>query len=178
MSFSSKISHRKTWNEFTIYLNSLFGIYDMTNKFIANTVLEYSRKGSDTTLPINTAPLELQELWDRGNRERISMIKIRKLQERYETRDGRSFRVHNYGKISLNEVLPKSLRTGKKGDEVQFNEKIKLGESNPTMAILRVPSNYKSNPNFNRDIESSFKALNLDRGLTTSSFKKFLNRFI
>ena len=88
------------------------------------------------------------------------MIKIRKLQERYETRDGRSFRVHNYGKISLNEVLPKSLRTGKKGDEVQFNEKIKLGESNPTMAILRVPSNYKSNPNFNRDIESSFKATN------------------
>ena len=86
----------------------------MTNKQLANTVLEYSRRGSNTTLPISSAPQELQDLWNRGNEEGISMIKVRKLKERYETIDGKSFRVHNYGKVSLNEILPKNFRTGKK----------------------------------------------------------------
>ena len=99
----------------------------------------------------------------------MSEIKVRKLKERYETTDGNSFRVHSFGKVSLNEVLPKHLRTGHIEDEVRFNEKIKVGEKNPTMTILRVPSNYKANANFDRDIDSSFKALHLDRG-----FENFL----
>tara|TARA_R100000458_G_C8241365_1_gene220353 strand:+ start:624 stop:1079 length:456 start_codon:yes stop_codon:yes gene_type:complete len=149
-----------------------------TNKHLANTVLEYSRRGSDTTLPITEAPIELQQLWNRGNEEGISMIKVRKYKERYETKDGKSFRVHNYGKVSLNEVLPKNLRTGQIKDEVRFNEKIKVGEKNPTMTILRVPNTYKTNPNFNRDIESSFKALKLDRSYDSSFFRRFLKRVI
>ena len=150
----------------------------MTNKQLANTVLEYSRRGSNTTLPISSAPQELQDLWNRGNDEGISMIKIRKYKERYETTNGKSFRVHNYGKVSLNEILPKNLRTGFIEDEVRFNEKVKAGETNPTMTILRVPSNYESNPNFNRDIDSCFTALKLDRGYDSSLFRKFFNRFI
>ena len=150
----------------------------MTNKKLANTVLEYSRRGSNTTLPISSAPQELQDLWNRGNDEGISMIKIRKYKERYETTNGKSFRVHNYGKVSLNEILPKNLRTGFIEDEVRFNEKVKAGETNPTMTILRVPNTYKTNPNFNRDIESSFKALNLDRGYDSSLFRRFLKRVI
>jgi len=150
----------------------------MTNKQLANTVLEYSRRGSNTTLPISSAPQELQDLWNRGNEEGISMIKVRKLKERYETIDGKSFRVHNYGKVSLNEILPKNLRTGFIEDEVRFNEKVKAGETNPTMTILRVPSNYESNPNFNRDIESSFKALNLNRSYDSSFFRRFLKRVV
>ena len=147
----------------------------MPNKTLANTVLEYSRRGSNTTNPIAQAPIELQQLWNRGNEEGISMIKVRKLKERYETTDGNSFRVHSFGKVSLNEVLPKHLRTGHIEDEVRFNEKIKVGESNPTMTILRVPSNYKTNANFDRDIESSFKALHLDRGFEKPS--KIVNLF-
>ena len=147
----------------------------MPNKTLANTVLEYSRRGSNTTKPIAQAPTELKQLWKRGNLEGISMIKVRKLKERYETTDGNSFRVHSFGKVSLNEVLPKHLRTGNAEDEVRFNEKIKVGEKNPTMTILRVPSNYKSNPNFDRDIESSFKALHLDRGFEKPS--KIVNLF-
>jgi len=151
----------------------------MTNKQLANTVLEYSRRGSNTTLPISSAPQELQDLWNRGNEEGISMIKVRKLKERYETIDGKSFRVHNYGKVSLNEILPKNFRTGKKTDEVRFADyTVKAGETNPTMTILRVPNTYKTNPNFNRDIESSFKALNLDRGYDSSLFRRFLKRVI
>ena len=75
----------------------------MTNKQLASTVLEYRRRGSQTTRPISSAPKELQDLWNRGNEEGISMIKVRKYKERYETKDGTSFRVHNYGKVSLNE---------------------------------------------------------------------------
>jgi len=150
----------------------------MTNKQLANTVLEYSRRGSNTTLPITQAPIELQQLWNRGNDEGISMIKVRKYKERYETKDGTSFRVHSYGKVSLNEILPKNLRTGFIEDEVRFNEKIKAGETNPTMTILRVPNTYKTNPNFNRDIESSFKALKLNRGYDSSLFRRFLKRVI
>ena len=90
----------------------------MTNKQLASTVLEYSRRGSQTTRPISSAPKELQDLWNRGNEEGISMIKVRKYKERYETKDGKSFRVHNYGKVSLNEVLPKHLRTGDIQDEL------------------------------------------------------------
>ena len=147
----------------------------MTNKTLANTVLEYSRRGSNTTKPIAEAPIELQQLWNRGNEEGISMIKVRKLKERYETTDGNSFRVHSFGKVSLNEVLPKHLRTGHVEDEVRFNEKIKVGETNPTMTILRVPSNYKTNANFDRDIDSSFKALHLDRDFEKPS--KIVNLF-
>ena len=147
----------------------------MTNKTLANTVLEYSRRGSNTTKPIAQAPIELQQLWNRGNEEGISMIKVRKLKERYETTDGNSFRVHSFGKVSLNEVLPKHLRTGHIEDEVRFNEKIKVGEKNPTMTILRVPSNYKTNANFDRDIDSSFKALHLDRDFEKPS--KIVNLF-
>jgi hypothetical protein len=147
----------------------------MTNKQLASTVLEYSRRGSETTRPISSAPKELQDLWNRGNDEGISMIKVRKYKERYETKNGTSFRVHNYGKVSLNEVLPKHLRTGYIQDEVRFNEKIKVGEKNPTMTILRVPDTYKTNPNFNRDIESSFKALRLDRS-AESSFSSFITK--
>jgi len=147
----------------------------MTNKTLANTVLEYSRRGSNTTKPIAQAPIELQQLWNRGNEEGISMIKVRKLKERYETTDGNSFRVHSFGKVSLNEVLPKHLRTGHIEDEVRFNEKIKVGEKNPTMTILRVPSNYKANANFDRDIDSSFKALHLDRDFEKPS--KIVNLF-
>ena len=147
----------------------------MTNKTLANTVLEYSRRGSNTTRPITEAPIELQQLWNRGNEEGISMIKVRKLKERYETTDGNSFRVHSFGKVSLNEVLPKHLRTGHIEDEVRFNEKIKVGEKNPTMTILRVPSNYKTNANFDRDIDSSFKALHLDRDFEKPS--KIVNLF-
>ena len=147
----------------------------MTNKTLANTVLEYSRRGSNTTKPIAQAPIELQQLWNRGNDEGISMIKVRKLKERYETTDGNSFRVHSFGKVSLNEVLPKHLRTGHIEDEVRFNEKIKVGETNPTMTILRVPNNYKTNANFDRDIESSFKALHLDRDFEKPS--KIVNLF-
>ena len=151
----------------------------MPNKQLANTVLEYSRRGSNTTLPISSAPQELQDLWNRGNEEGISMIKVRKLKERYETIDGKSFRVHNYGKVSLNEILPKNFRTGKKTDEVRFADyTVKAGETNPTMTILRVPSNYESNPNFNRDIESSFKALNLNRSYDSSLFRRFLKRVV
>lgn len=151
----------------------------MTNKQLANTVLEYSRRGSNTTLPISSAPQELQDLWNRGNEEGISMIKVRKYKERYETTNGKSFRVHNYGKVSLNEILPKNFRTGKKTDEVRFADyTVKAGETNPTMTILRVPNTYKTNPNFNRDIESSFKALNLDRGYDSSLFRRFLKRVI
>ena len=54
----------------------------MPNKTLANTVLEYSRRGSNTTKPIAQAPIELQQLWNRGNEEGISMIKVRKLKER------------------------------------------------------------------------------------------------
>ena len=147
----------------------------MTNKTLANTVLEYSRRGSNTTRPIAEAPIELQQLWNRGNEEGISMIKVRKLKERYETTDGNSFRVHSFGKVSLNEVLPKHLRTGHIEDEVRFNEKIKVGEKNPTMTILRVPSNYKANANFDRDIDSSFKALHLNRDFEKPS--KIVNLF-
>ena len=147
----------------------------MPNKILANTVLEYSRRGSNTTNPIAQAPIELQQLWNRGKEEGISMIKVRKLKERSETTDGNSFRVHSFGKVSLNEVLPRHLRTGHAEDEVRFNEKIKVGESNPTMTILRVPSNYKTNTNFDRDIESSFKALHLDRGFEKPS--KIVNLF-
>jgi len=147
----------------------------MPNKTLANTVLEYSRRGSNTTKPIAQAPIELQQLWNRGNEEGISMIKVRKLKERYETTDGNSFRVHSFGKVSLNEVLPKHLRTGHIEDEVRFNEKIKVGEKNPTMTILRVPSNYKTNANFDRDIDSSFKALHLDRDFEKPS--KIVNLF-
>ena len=147
----------------------------MTNKTLANTVLEYSRRGSNTTKPIAQAPIELQQLWNRGNEEGISMIKVRKLKERYETTDGNSFRVHSFGKVSLNEVLPKHLRTGHIEDEVRFNEKIKVGEKNPTMTILRVPNNYKTNANFDRDIDSSFKALHLDRDFEKPS--KIVNLF-
>ena len=151
----------------------------MTNKQLANTVLEYSRRGSNTTLPISSAPQELQDLWNRGNEEGISMIKVRKLKERYETIDGKSFRVHNYGKVSLNEILPKNFRTGKKTDEVRFADyTVKAGETNPTMTILRVPNTYKTNPNFNRDIESSFKALNLNRSYDSSFFSRFLKRVV
>ena len=150
----------------------------MPNKQLANTVLEYSRRGSSTTRPITEAPIELQQLWNRGNEEGISMIKVRKLKERYETTDGNSFRVHSFGKVSLNEVLPKHLRTGHIKDEVRFNEKIKVGEKNPTMTILRVPNTYKTNPNFNRDIESSFKALNLNRSYDSSLFRRFLKRVV
>ena len=151
----------------------------MTNKQLANTVLEYSRRGSNTTLPISSAPQELQDLWNRGNEEGISMIKVRKLKERYETIDGKSFRVHNYGKVSLNEILPKNFRTGKKTDEVRFADyTVKAGETNPTMTILRVPNSYKTNPNFNRDIESSFKALNLNRSYDSSLFRRFLKRVV
>lgn len=151
----------------------------MTNKQLANTVLEYSRRGSNTTLPISSAPQELQDLWNRGNEEGISMIKVRKLKERYETIDGKSFRVHNYGKVSLNEILPKNFRTGKKTDEVRFADyTVKAGETNPTMTILRVPNTYKTNPNFNRDIESSFKALNLNRSYDSSLFRRFLKRVV
>ena len=147
----------------------------MPNKTLANTVLEYSRRGSETTRPIAQAPIELQQLWNRGNEEGISMIKVRKLKERYETTDGNSFRVHSFGKVSLNEVLPKHLRTGHIEDEVRFSEKIKVGETNPTMTILRVPSNYKANANFDRDIKSSFKALHLDRDFEKPS--KIVNLF-
>ena len=151
----------------------------MPNKQLANTVLEYSRRGSNTTLPISSAPQELQDLWNRGNEEGISMIKVRKLKERYETIDGKSFRVHNYGKVSLNEILPKNFRTGKKTDEVRFADyTVKAGETNPTMTILRVPNTYKTNPNFNRDIESSFKALNLNRSYDSSFFRRFLKRVV
>ena len=151
----------------------------MTNKQLANTVLEYSRRGSSTTRPITEAPIELQQLWNRGNEEGISMIKVRKLKERYETIDGKSFRVHNYGKVSLNEILPKNFRTGKKTDEVRFADyTVKAGETNPTMTILRVPNTYKTNPNFNRDIESSFKALNLNRSYDSSLFRRFLKRVV
>ena len=151
----------------------------MTNKQLANTVLEYSRRGSNTTLPISSAPQELQDLWNRGNEEGISMIKVRKLKERYETIDGKSFRVHNYGKVSLNEILPKNFRTGKKTDEVRFADyTVKAGETNPTLTILRVPNTYKTNPNFNRDIESSFKALNLNRSYDSSLFRRFLKRVV
>ncbi len=151
----------------------------MPNKQLANTVLEYSRRGSNTTLPISSAPQELQDLWNRGNEEGISMIKVRKLKERYETIDGKSFRVHNYGKVSLNEILPKNFRTGKKTDEVRFADyTVKAGETNPTMTILRVPNTYKTNPNFNRDIESSFKALNLNRSYDSSLFRRFLKRVV
>ena len=151
----------------------------MTNKTLANTVLEYSRRGSNTTKPIAQAPIELQQLWNRGNEEGISMIKVRKLKERYETIDGKSFRVHNYGKVSLNEILPKNFRTGKKTDEVRFADyTVKAGETNPTMTILRVPNTYKTNPNFNRDIESSFKALNLNRSYDSSFFRRFLKRVV
>ena len=151
----------------------------MTNKTLANTVLEYSRRGSNTTKPIAQAPIELQQLWNRGNEEGISMIKVRKLKERYETIDGKSFRVHNYGKVSLNEILPKNFRTGKKTDEVRFADyTVKAGETNPTMTILRVPNTYKTNPNFNRDIESSFKALNLNRSYDSSLFRRFLKRVV
>ena len=151
----------------------------MTNKQLASTVLEYSRRGSNTTLPISSAPQELQDLWNRGNEEGISMIKVRKLKERYETIDGKSFRVHNYGKVSLNEILPKNFRTGKKTDEVRFADyTVKAGETNPTMTILRVPNTYKTNPNFNRDIESSFKALNLNRSYDSSLFRRFLKRVV
>ena len=104
------------------------------------------------------------------------MIKVRKYKERYETKDGTSFRVHNYGKVSLNEVLPKHLRTGHIQDEVRFNEKIKVGEKNPTMTILRVPKNYQSSPNdFERNVESAFKALRLDRS-ADSSFSNFITK--
>ena len=148
----------------------------MTNKQLASTVLEYSRRGSETTRPISSAPKELQDLWNRGNEEGISMIKVRKYKERYETKDGTSFRVHNYGKVSLNEVLPKHLRTGHIQDEVRFNEKIKVGEKNPTMTILRVPKNYQSSPNdFERNVESAFKALRLDRS-ADSSFSNFITK--
>lgn len=151
----------------------------MPNKQLANTVLEYSRRGSSTTRPITEAPIELQQLWNRGNEEGISMIKVRKLKERYETIDGKSFRVHNYGKVSLNEILPKNFRTGKKTDEVRFADyTVKAGETNPTMTILRVPNTYKTNPNFNRDIESSFKALNLNRSYDSSLFRRFLKRVV
>ena len=151
----------------------------MPNKQLANTVLVYSRRGSNTTLPISSAPQELQDLWNRGNEEGISMIKVRKLKERYETIDGKSFRVHNYGKVSLNEILPKNFRTGKKTDEVRFADyTVKAGETNPTMTILRVPNTYKTNPNFNRDIESSFKALNLNRSYDSSLFRRFLKRVV
>ena len=151
----------------------------MPNKQLANTVLEYSRRGSNTTLPISSDPQELQDLWNRGNEEGISMIKVRKLKERYETIDGKSFRVHNYGKVSLNEILPKNFRTGKKTDEVRFADyTVKAGETNPTMTILRVPNTYKTKPNFNRDIESSFKALNLNRSYDSSLFRRFLKRVV
>ena len=72
-------------------------------------------------------------------------------------------------------MLPKHLRTGHIEDEVRFNEKIKVGETNPTMTILRVPSNYKTNANFDRDIDSSFKALHLDRDFEKPS--KIVNLF-
>jgi hypothetical protein len=148
----------------------------MPNKTLANTVLEYSRRGSNTTKPIAQAPIELQQLWNRGNEEGISMIKVRKLKERYETTDGNSFRVHSFGKVSLNEVLPKHLRTGHIEDEVRFNEKIKVGETNPTMTILRVPKFYMTSPNeFQRNIESAFKALHLDRDFEKPS--KIVNLF-
>lgn len=148
----------------------------MTNKQLASTVLEYSRRGSETTRPISSAPKELQDLWNRGNEEGISMIKVRKYKERYETKDGKSFRVHNYGKVSLNEVLPKHLRTGDIQDEVRFNEKVKVGEKNPTMTILRVPNTYMSKPTeFERNINSAFKALRLDRS-AESSFSKFITK--
>jgi len=151
----------------------------MTNKQLASTVLEYSRRGSNTTLPISSAPQELQDLWNRGNDEGISMIKIRKYKERYETTNGKSFRVHSYGKVSLNEILPKNLRTGFIEDEVRFNEKVKAGETNPTMTILRVPKDYICSPNeFERNIDSAFKALNLDRGYDSSLFRRFLKRVI
>ena len=146
---------------------------NVKNSGLSNTQLEYSRRGSSTTLPINSAPQELRDLWNRGNAEGISMIKVRKFKERYETTDGRSFRVHNFGKIALNKVLPKRLRTGNSTDEVRFNENIKVGETNPTMTVLRVPSNYKSNPYFNRDIDSSFKAFSLDNNVVVNSQSKF-----
>jgi len=152
----------------------------MTNKQLANTVLEYSRRGSSTTRPITEAPIELQQLWNRGNEEGISMIKVRKLKERYETIDGKSFRVHNYGKVSLNEILPKNFRTGKKTDEVRFADyTVKAGETNPTMTILRVPKDYICSPNeFERNIDSAFKALNLNRSYDSSLFRRFLKRVV
>ena len=98
----------------------------------------YSINGSDTTKSISRAPETVQTFWNLCNSYGVSIARVRKLEDRFESTEGKTFKGTHYGKVSLYEQLKKPEKP------LWFKRLLGVDTTNPTMQILEGSCNRRN----------------------------------
>lgn len=113
----------------------------------------YSINGSDTTQSISQAPETVQTFWNLCNSYGVSIARVRKIEDRFESTEGKTFKGTHYGKVSLYEQLKSPEKP------LWFKRLLGIDTANPTMQILEVPEDFV----INNDMLSAFRVVRMER---------------
>jgi len=117
----------------------------------------YSINGSDTTKSISRAPETVQTFWNLCNSYGVSIARVRKFENRFESTKGKTFKGTHYGKVSLYEQLKSPEKP------LWFKRLLGIDTANPTMQILEVPEDFV----INNDMLSAFRVVRMERSNNT-----------
>jgi len=105
----------------------------------------YTVKGSATSTPIASAPISIQNIWNRGTELGVNILRVRAVQDRNEISTGATFDGYHKDKVSIYSQKDNPAR------ELWFRRFVKLNEANKSMQVLEVANNL--------DVQDTFEVM-------------------
>lgn len=105
----------------------------------------YTVKGSATSTPIASAPISIQNIWNRGTELGVNILRVRAVKDRNEISTGATFEGYHKDKVSIYSQKDNPTR------ELWFRRFVKLNEANKSMQVLEVANNL--------DVQDTFEVM-------------------
>ena len=105
----------------------------------------YTVKGSATSTPIASAPISIQNIWNRGTELGVNILRVRAVKNRNEISTGATFEGYHKDKVSIYSQKDNPTR------ELWFRRFVKLNEANKSMQVLEVANNL--------DVQDTFEVM-------------------